>query len=144
MDSTEIFRRNLRLAVEASTIEVAETAKQEHRYKQRWGRLKDAVDTKFLNDGMEGRVFLNETVAPYGAFVHDGTTPHDIFPRSKRALRWVNGNSFIFARRVRHPGWRADPFIYDALNKNEGMIARIFEHYTDMALQEVENAITSR
>lgn len=142
MDSTDIFRENLRLAVHASTLEVAETAKDEHRYKTRWGRLENAVDTSYTHDGIAGRVFLNTTVAPYGAYVHDGTSPHDIFPKKKQALRWVKGNAFIFAKRVHHPGWKADPFIYDALRKNEEKIMRIFERYVDRANKEVEHALT--
>lgn len=142
MDSADIFRENLRLAVKASTIEVAETAKDEHRYKTRWGRLEDAVDTSYTYDGMAGRVFLNETIAPYGAYVHDGARPHVIKPRNKKALRWVRGNAFIFARRVHHPGWKADPFIYDALSKNEEKIMRIFERYVERADKEVEHALT--
>ena len=39
MSVIDIFRRNLRLAVTASAIEVATTAKMDHRYQQRNGRL---------------------------------------------------------------------------------------------------------
>ena len=144
MSSIEAFRRNLRLAVEASAIEVATTAKMEHRYKQRHGRLKDAVQTAIGESGMEARVYLDGNIAPYAVFIHEGIKPHDIFPKRRKALRWVDGNKFLFAKRVHFPGWNPDPFIYDALESNQETIVRIFDRYTERALREVENAITSR
>jgi len=47
-------------------------------------------------------------------FVHFGTKPHTIEPKNKKALRWVDGGVFRFAKKVRHPGYRGDPFLYDA------------------------------
>ena len=144
MSSIEAFRRKLRLAVEASAVEVATTAKMEHRYKQRHGRLKDAVLTAIGESGMEARVYLDGNVAPYGVFIHEGIKPHDIFPNRRKALRWVDGNKFLFAKRVRFPGWDPDPFIYDAFESNQETIINIFDRYTERALREVEDAITSR
>lgn len=147
MSSIEAFRRNLRLAVEASAVEVATTAKMEHRYKQRNGRLKDAVQTIFSEDTRreyEAHVYLDGNIAPYAVFIHEGIKPHDIFPNRRKALRWVDGNKFLFAKRVRFPGWAADPFIYDAFESNQETIMNIFDRYTERALREVEDAITSR
>lgn len=137
-----MFRRNLRLAVTASAIEVATTAKMDHRYQQRNGRLKDAVQTAIGGSGMEARVYLDGNIAPYGVFIHEGIRAHDIFPKRRKALRWVDGNKFLFAKRVRFPGWDPDPFIYDALEKNQDTIRRIFDRYTVRTLQEVGNALT--
>lgn len=144
MSSIEAFRRNLRLAVEASAVEVATTAKMEHRYKQRNGRLKDAVQTAVGESGMEARIYLDGNIAPYAVFIHEGIKPHDIFPNRRKVLRWVDGNKFLFAKRVRFPGWAADPFIYDAFESNQETIMNIFDRYTERALREVEDAITSR
>ncbi len=139
MGVAEIFRRNLHLAVEASAVEVATTAKMDHRYQQRNGRLKDAVQTAIGGSGMEARVYLDGNIAPYGVFIHEGIRAHDIFPKRRKALRWVDGNKFLFAKRVRFPGWDPDPFIYDALEANRETIVRIFDRYTQRALQEVAN-----
>ncbi len=91
---------------------------------------------------MEARVYLDGNIAPYGVFIHKGIRAHDIFPKRRKALRWVDGNKFLFAKRVRFPGWDPDPFIYDALEKNQDTIRRIFDRYTVRALQEVGNALT--
>lgn len=54
-----------------------------------------------------------ETIAGanYAAFVEFGTKPHEIRPRTKRVLRWKSGGSYRYARRVQHPGTRAQPYM---------------------------------
>ena len=61
--------------------------------------------------------------ANYALFVERGTKAHTIVPRNRKALRWPaagsstlggrvrSGGSVIFAKRVRHPGTRARPFM---------------------------------
>ena len=44
------------------------------------------------------------TVVPYLHFLEQGTKPHLIRPREKKALRFNAGGSEIFAKLVRHPG----------------------------------------
>lgn len=66
-------------------------------------------------------------IAPYARFVHDGTRAHMIFPRNKKALRWVSGNAaffgFKFSRGVHHPGTRPDRW----LDRAAMMAPRIFQ-----------------
>ncbi len=52
--------------------------------------------------------------APHALFVNMGTKPHIIRPKDKKALRWVMGNRFVFAKSVKHPGYRGDAYILDA------------------------------
>ncbi len=62
-----------------------------------------------------GRIIGHDTErAPQALFVNAGTKPHDIRPRNKKALRWVSGSKFAFAKFVRHPGYRGDPYIIRA------------------------------
>ena len=142
MNPLEIFRRNLARAVEASCIEVALTAQMEHRYQQQDGKLKDAVQTEFSMGGMVGRVFL-DPATPYATYIHEGIRPHMIFPKRRKALRWVKGSDFVFSKRARFPGWQKDPFLYDALRTNEQKINDIFDRYTERAVQEVSDAFSS-
>lgn len=53
----------------------------------------------------------------YAEFVHDGTRPHLIRPRRARALRFTAGGRVVFARLVRHPGTRPNPFLDRALRE---------------------------
>jgi hypothetical protein len=72
-----------------------------------------------------------ETIASanYALFVHEGTRPHTIVPRTARALRWAPGGGSTlggrpraganvrFAKRVQHPGTRANPFMVRGAQK---------------------------
>ena len=49
--------------------------------------------------------------APHSIFVHQGTRAHEIRPVRAKALRFMMGGKVIFARRVWHPGTRAQPFV---------------------------------
>jgi len=54
---------------------------------------------------------------PYAMFEHEGTDPHEIRPRRRKALRWVtSGGAVVFARRVRHPGTVGSKFLTKALD----------------------------
>ncbi|WP_043599600.1 HK97 gp10 family phage protein [Nocardia otitidiscaviarum] len=52
--------------------------------------------------------------AKYSRFVHDGTSPHIIRPRHKKALRFTMEGRPVIVRQVRHPGTRARPFLLNA------------------------------
>jgi hypothetical protein len=52
--------------------------------------------------------------APHAEFVLFGTRPHIIRPKDKKALRWVSGNGFVFARVVNHPGYLGDNYLETA------------------------------
>lgn len=65
--------------------------------------------------------------ANYAVPVHEGSRPHDIVPRRRKALRFAPGKGstlsgrpragaqVVFARRVRHPGNKANPFMLRGL-----------------------------
>lgn len=53
----------------------------------------------------------------YAEYVNDGTRPHIIRPRRARALRFTVGGQVVYARVVRHPGTRANPFLDRALRE---------------------------
>lgn len=53
--------------------------------------------------------------ADYASFVHDGTRPHVITPKSAKVLAFRAGGTMVFASRVNHPGTKARPFLRNAL-----------------------------
>lgn len=55
------------------------------------------------------------TAIGYANFVAHGTRPHEIAPRSARVLAFQAGGQMVFARRVMHPGTRANDFPRRAL-----------------------------
>ena len=76
------------------------------------GALFQSVYNRAIPGGRE--VGHDPQRAPHALFVNFGTRPHIIRPKEKKALRWVMGNRFIFAKFVRHPGYKGDAYILDA------------------------------
>lgn len=72
-----------------------------------------------------------ETVATasYAAYVERGTRAHDIRPKNKKVLAWAadgsarlsgavrTGGKVRFAKRVRHPGTKAQPYMVPGAKK---------------------------
>ena len=92
-----------------------------------------------------------ETIATaaYALYVHEGTRAHEIRPKNKKALRFpANGGSATlsgrvrsggavrFAKRVRHPGTKANPFMLRGARKaieNTGFAKLIVERWNRAA-----------
>lgn len=101
----------------------------------RKGTLKKSGNVRYEQGG--GRIGYN---TPYARPVHEGSRPHDIYPRNKLALmfppfgafesmrkgvriaRFKYGGhsrkvSFVFAKHIHHPGHAPDPYLLDAINE---------------------------
>jgi len=119
-----------RQAMKASVRDVAEEARARHRFVSRTGALERSVEHDLTSDRpLVGMVSVGGSGAPYARFVHDGTAAHEIRPRRRRMLRWASGGGeqFRYARKVRHPGTRPDPFLREALEAKKDAVARYFE-----------------
>lgn len=92
------------------------------------------MESEVTDGGFHGVVFLNERKADYGPCVHEGSRAHVIRPRNKRVLRWPGKGGFVFSKISHHPGYKGDPFLYDALDDNSAEIDKIFD-------EEIENAV---
>jgi len=55
--------------------------------------------------------------AKYAAAVHDGSGPHIIRARRKKALRFEVEGKVVFARSVRHPGTQGRPWLLEAAER---------------------------
>lgn len=76
----------------------------------------------------------NVQVAPHARWVHWGTglfgprgQKYEIKPKNKKALRWPSGGKFIFARGVKHPGIKGDPWMTRATANAPSIFARHVE-----------------
>src|SRR5688572_9681029 len=72
------------------------------------GRLRSSIRWRMATDsrGVHGIV---GTDADYAVYVHQGTRPHSIQPRTKKALFWKGARHPV--RGVQHPGTRGVPFL---------------------------------
>lgn len=57
---------------------------------------------------------------PHTVLVHNGSRPHLIRPRRGRYLRFEVGGRVVYAKLVRHPGFKGNPFLHDALVLSAG------------------------
>lgn len=84
------------------------------------GRMKVAVGAR----GPRGQV---EYPVNYAAAVHDGSGPHIIRARKKKALAFEYQGRTVIVKSVRHPGSRGRPFLADAaqeISTEEGLTFR--------------------
>lgn len=133
-DIEGILRRSIKNAMERSVSKLHNYATTHHRFISRTGGLERAVESEVTDGGFHGVVFLNERKADYGPCVHEGSRVHVIRPRNKRVLRWPGKGGFVFSKIAHHPGYKGDPFLYDALDDNSAEIDKIFD-------EEIENAV---
>lgn len=138
MNAREVFEKRLRQAIRASAREVQEEAQRTHRFTSRSGQLERAIDVRMIGD-KTAEVYIDNNLAPYGPFVHEGTRAHYIFPKEKQSLRWVpsGGNGFAFAKRVFHRGTQPDQFLYEALDNSREAVRDIFSKAINVSLGEI-------
>lgn len=92
---------------------------------------KGPITGTFSAGTLEGTVFAG---APYAAAVEDGTRPHVIEAKHRRALRIPIEGGFLFRRRVNHPGTQAQPFLGPALEQSADDIEGEFTAAVELAL----------
>lgn len=73
------------------------------------GRLRDSIRPSRHVTGSSVRLEYG-TSTPYAPYVLHGTQAHIIRARNARSLRWVQAGENRFAKQVRHPGTRPNPF----------------------------------
>lgn len=128
-DYPKISEPILQRAIHASAAVLAKhTTRQEVPF--RTGRLLQSFIPRFA------RLQASWTpTARYAIFVHEGTKPHTIFPRLKRALFWEGAAHPV--RKVSHPGTRAQPFMRTIAGKSQPEITGVFKQAGDLINQEI-------
>ena len=65
-------RQRLRIAMKKTLQVIQRDARRVHRFKAASGHLDKSISTKASNDGQKGSIFIDDSIAPYGNYVHDG------------------------------------------------------------------------
>lgn len=103
-------------------------AEQGARRHAKTGPLMLSLFNRAIPGGREVGHDLNR--APHALFINAGTKPHIIRPKDKKALRWVVGNRFVFAKEVKHPGYRGDGYIVQSATEALRQFAAIVDKAT--------------
>jgi hypothetical protein len=139
--SPELANEAMVIALGKSAREVQALARAKHRFRSRTTMLEKSVEYEVNKEDMNATVSLNETVASYAPFVHEGTKPHWIIARAKNALRFVKNGKFVFAKKVWHPGTKKDQFLYEAGTNAVPKINLIFAHALDDLAAQLDRQI---
>lgn len=98
------------------------------------GRLRDSIGDRREHTAGVMSVIVYAT-APYAKFVINATKPHPIVARNARALHWVDAGGDRFARSVRHPGTRANPFPQRAISSIQPLLIERFARACQEAMR---------
>ncbi|MDD5068486.1 MAG: hypothetical protein PHN89_02720 [Candidatus Pacebacteria bacterium] len=117
------------------------------------GLLKRSVQPYRMESRLRGKI---DVTAPYAEAVHQGSRPHEIRPKTKKALAFEIGGwrgyttsssgksyygkkegSNVVVRHVHHPGYKGNPFFSRAIEKSLAEINRFF----DRAMINILNSI---
>lgn len=116
--------KQINLAIGKSAKEIKDIAqKQEAPFKTY--NLRQNIEVVLNN--LKGAVISR---AKYSYWVHEGTSPYDIWPVKKKALANVKENKF-FGKHVRHPGIKANPFMVRSVEKARPRVIKYFKDAMD-------------
>lgn len=115
--------RELNLAVDRVITKVDATAKRKAPVNKRGGggNLRQSIRSRMT--GVARGVI--EVGAKYAIYVHEGTRPHIIKVVNRKVLA-NRREGRIFGKIVHHPGTRAQPFLQEALDQEQGFIDKQF------------------
>lgn len=129
----------LRTAMEIVSDEIVNDAKSHapHKTGVLEASIQKTATTGSFNAGtLAGHVGAG---APYAEYVEEGTRPHTIAPKHRNYLRWPINGGYRFARKVRHPGTKAHPFMGPAIESlvtGGGKLVRIFDSAVQLAARK--------
>ncbi|NRA02835.1 MAG: HK97 gp10 family phage protein [Myxococcales bacterium] len=126
------------LALKLGGDMVAVHARQNHDYKDQTGQLTNSIEAGEVSGSFEaGNLEITVSAgAPYGLAVEEGTAPHVIRPRHRKALRWPvagGANGFAFAKSVNHPGTQGTFFLKKAGEAKLEAVAGVLEDAAGLA-----------
>lgn len=126
--------RNLASAVARSTAELEGVSAKE-----------TPVDTGHLQRNimsstykLKGEIYPRDITGKnvkYASAVHDGVPARTIYPKRKKVLVFRKNGKLIFAKKVRHPGIKANPFFTRAVEKYNPVLQRNFRRAIEKTMQ---------
>jgi hypothetical protein len=154
----------LRLGMVKSTNMIRNYARKHHKFVSKSNRLEGSIRAIVHPSGLYGEILLDEGVAKYGKYQHDGTRPHEIRAKGKQALHFVSGGSSWFVPKkpyigngiknpfwlklreqganvsfkghVNHPGVKKDQFLYKALELKTPQVQKTLEEAVQSAYEK--------
>lgn len=105
----EIATKELQKGLKSSGAVIVAQARAVHKYKSssRSGLNKSIQEWIDKDNPLQCNVGFDEKIATYGIYQHDGTRPHKIYAKNKKALYFVKGGVGVVVPKNPHklPGW---------------------------------------
>jgi HK97 gp10 family phage protein len=99
----------------------------------RKGKLRQNIYAR--TSGLKGMVGPDLNATKYALYVHEGTKPYVIYPRTKKFLAFKIGSKWVFTKKVNHPGIKSNPFVKNTVVEIEPYVKQIFSN----SLQNIKN-----
>lgn len=135
--------RAIERGVKEGFVEIQREARVQHRFRRKSGNLQRSIQVDFKSFKDQGTGIRLETgIAPYGPAIHEGSVPHRIYAKNKKALAFImNGRKVMVPKNphkmpgylggndmadntvwsqkgyVDHPGTAPDPFLFNAAKR---------------------------
>ena len=81
-------------------------------------------------------VGIDEDVAPYAVYLHEGTSDHWIEPVNAESLAWQEGGQWRFSKGHMVSGIKGYPFLTKAAEAKESEIGQLCEEAIEKAVKE--------
>jgi hypothetical protein len=95
-------------------------AKDYATWTDRTGHARQSIHAGVEKRGSEIATYLSHGVE-YGRYLEEGTEPHVIRPKNKKALYWYGANHPV--KKVNHPGTKAQPAIGPTMEVYRGKMS---------------------
>jgi len=131
----EVARREVGTAIEKSILTIQRNVVKEAPVNKQTGggNLRQNIRGR-MTSKLRGMV---ESTAPYSSYVHTGTRPHAIRPRTKKVLANTRTGQF-FGTLVRHPGTSPNPFFLRGIQRSAGDINVFFQRALDRIIKSLK------
>ena len=133
----EVISTELKSELGQGLRSIQADARENHRFVRKSGNLQKAILWETASTGLEGTIRIEESKAPYGAAVHDGSRAHIITPKKAKILHFVSGGKEVFARIVHHPGTKPDQFVYQAVERQKPLLRQRLDGAIKRAFQMI-------
>ena len=122
-----IIKRGTMGAVSKAVKEGAREARTKHTFKNRTRALERSIEGFVVGWTDSGNMYVGyiRAGAKHASFVEYPTRAHEIKIRKANWLHWVDdAGDHHFAKKVRHPGTKGQPFMHLAYYKAERVLIR--------------------
>jgi hypothetical protein len=87
---------------------------------------------KVLWEPLRGSV---QPMASYAYLVHEGSKPHVIVPKNKKALFWTGAKHPVYS--VNHPGFKGNPYLQRGVDNSQEKVDQIFTQAVQNVLDQI-------